>query len=193
MEAREYSPVSPSFDDPGQKRAAFEAEALPFLRPLYGAASRLASDSDEAADLVQETWLRAYRTFESYRPGTNCRAWLFTILYSVFSNQLAKRRREEGPFTAEELERRYQVYVEMPVGTDDELSPEVGAALNALPEIFRLAVTLVDLEEFSHDEAARVLDCPVATLRTRLFRGRRMLLVVLREHARRTGFLRAAD
>lgn len=180
-------------DDAEQKRARFESEAVPFMQALYGAAFRLTQGSDEAADLVQETYLRAYRTFDNFRPGTNCRAWLFTILYSVFINQRAKRRREVGVFPADELEERFREYVEAPAETDEELAPEIETALRALPEVFRVAVVLVDLQEMSHEEAAAALHCPVATLRTRLFRGRRLLFAALRAYARGAGYVRPAD
>jgi RNA polymerase sigma-70 factor (ECF subfamily) len=175
--------------DPELKRTRFEAEALPFMRALYGGALHLAHDSDEAGDLVQETFLRAYRTFDTFRPGTNCRAWLFTILYTVFINRRKKLRREVGPFSADELDALYPQYLEGPSASDEQLAPDVERALAALPEPFRLAVLLVDVQELSHEQAAAALECPVATLRTRLFRARRLLYVALREHGRRAGYL----
>jgi RNA polymerase sigma-70 factor, ECF subfamily len=173
--------------DQADKRARFEAEALPHLKALYGAALRLARDADEAGDLVQETCLRAYRTFDNFRPGTNSRAWLFTILYSVFINRRKKTSRETA-VSAEALEALYARHVEQPVPTEEAMAPDVVRALAALPEPFRMAVMLVDVQDLSHEQAAAVLRCPVATLRTRLFRARRQLFAALREYGREQGF-----
>ena len=134
---------------------------------------------------MQETFLRAYRTFENFRPGTNCRAWLFTILYSVFLNERARQR--PTLLSAEQLDT---------VAADDrDLAPvdspwsqEVERALARLPGAFRAAVLLVDVEELSYEEAAAVAACPVGTLRSRLFRGRKLLGAMLRDHAREVGF-----
>lgn len=169
------------------------------MREVYNAARRLSWDDDAAADLVQETYLRAFRTFDSFRPGTNCRAWLFTILYSVHINRWRKAKRELDPMPVEEIEERYSRWVEAP-GVEDPLadvtvwgmdwSRDVEAALASLPETFRSAVLLVDVHELSYEEAAAALDCPVGTVRSRLFRARRLLAAALQEHARRLGFLK---
>src|SRR5712692_11278720 len=98
--------------DADDRRARFEALALPLLGPLYNTALHLTADPDDAADVVQETYLRAYRTFDNFRPGTNGKAWLFTILYSVFINRQKKAEREVGPLPVEELEERYGLFVE---------------------------------------------------------------------------------
>ncbi len=186
--------------DTDAKRAEFEATALPLLTPLYNTARRLADGPDDAADLVQETYLRAYRTFESFRPGTNCRAWLLTILYSVFINEYRRRKRRGPALSLDELEARFQRYAEVPndaehaaatvVGWGVRMAPEVEAALRQLPPDFRAPVLLVDLEGFTYEEAARVVQCPVGTVRTRLFRARRALWAALQDYARETGFLR---
>lgn len=174
--------------NPENKRVQFEAAALPFTKSLYNTALRLTHRPEDAGDLVQETCLRAYRTFDNFRPGTNCRAWLFTILYSVFINRRKKLHREAGPFPLEELDALFTQHVETAEPPDQALSPEVERALGALPEPFRLAVLLVDVQELSHDEAAAALRCPVATLRTRLFRARRLLFAALKEQGRRAGY-----
>src|SRR5713226_4343675 len=170
------------------------------MQRLYNVALHLTRDTDEAADVLQETYLRAYRTFDNFRPGTNSRAWLFTILYSVFINRRKKAEREVGPLPVEELEERYGLFVEAPAGADDGLwdaeawgqrwPREVEAALRALPEAFRSAVLLVDVQDLAYEEAAAVLKCPVGTLRSRLFRGRRLLFVALRDYARGEGYLK---
>ena len=182
-----------------EKRARFEAVALPFLKPLYGTALRLAGDPEDAEDIVQETCLRAYRTFENFRPGTNCKAWLFTILYSVHINRGQKARRERGTLSVEELEDRFERYLAAPASAEAEIGtveawgtrwqPEVESALRLLPEMFRAPVLLVDVEGLSYDEAAAALGCPVGTVRSRLYRARRLLFAALHDFARATGRL----
>lgn len=183
--------------DPNERRRQFEVSALPFMRALYNAALRLTADADDAADVVQETYLRAYRTFDNFAPGTDARAWLFTILYSVVINRRKKARREVGPLPVEELEQRYRLFMEAPGSEPSEVEAagapwpsEVEAALRTLPEVFRAAVVLVDVQELSYEEAASVLGCPVGTVQSRLFRGRRLLFVALQDYARRTGYLK---
>lgn len=180
------------------RQLRFEAVALPFMRPLYNTALRLSENPEDAADLVQETMLRAFRTFDGFRPGTNGKAWLFTILYSVFFNQRRKARREVGPLPADELEQRFARLVSEGVLASEswaeagelEWPAEIDGALRSLSEESRSAVILVDVQELSYEEAAAVLGCPIGTLRSRLFRARRMLAVLLLPHARRSGFLK---
>ena len=179
--------------------ARFEAAALPFLNALYNKALHLTRSREEARDLVQETFLRAYRTFANFTEGTNCKAWLFTILYSVFVNQYRKTQREPDIVSIDELEETYHRVLadaqwddEFAVLAGSELDwqgPEVSQALGKLPQDFRAAVLLVDVEQLSYEEAATVLNCPVGTLRSRLFRARRVLFVELREYARKMGFI----
>jgi len=183
-------PETPEIDE---KRRRFESTALPFLRDLSNVARRLAHRDEDARDLVQETWLRAYRTFDNFRMGTNCKAWLLTILYSIFINQYRKVRREPEPASLEELEERFHrsLAVEAEAGAAAGWSDsEVEAAFGQLPESFREVLLLIDIEELSYEEAAAALACPVGTVRSRLFRGRRQLYASLQEHARRIGYLR---
>lgn len=169
------------------RQLRFESLALPLMRALYNTALRLTADADDAADVLQETYLRAYRTFDNFRPGTNGKAWLFAILRSVIINRRLKTRREVGSLPVDELEERFCLAVEAPdAGTG--WGNEVEAALRALPEPFRLAVLLVDVQELSYEQAATALGCRVGTLRSRLFRGRRLLFVALEDYARRAGF-----
>ncbi|MGQ0703559.1 MAG: sigma-70 family RNA polymerase sigma factor [Gemmatimonadales bacterium] len=181
--------------DPDPRQRAFEALALPLLPALYNAGLHLTRSSDDAADLVQETCLRAYRTFDNFRPGTNAKAWLFTILYSVFLNRRKKARREVGPFPVDELERQFGRLMEAPESNpgatgDREWTAEVETALHALPEAYRAAVLLVDVQELSHEEAADVLGVPLGTVQSRVFRGRRLLYAALHEYARRAGYVK---
>lgn len=162
------------------------------MRIVYGAALRMCGKPDMAEDITQETMLRAYRTFDSFQPGTNCKAWLLTIMRSVFINLFHHdQRRPEAPLDAMAPD------AEVFATTDDQVTafidrapaPEIEAALAALPEDFRAAVVLVDIEELSYEEASQVLQCPVGTVRSRLSRARRLLYVALREHAQRAGYV----
>src|SRR5574341_2003804 len=176
------------------KRAQFEAMALPFIKPIYNTALRLTHRPENASDLVQETYLRAYRTFSNFTPGTNCKAWLFTIMYSIFVNKYRKEQREPDSVSIEELEEKFHrtlavaewdPYLEQDARV---MAPEVAQALNKLPESFRLAALLVDVEEMSYEEAADILNCPLGTLRSRLFRARKLLFLELQPYAQRKGY-----
>jgi RNA polymerase sigma-70 factor (ECF subfamily) len=185
---------------PPDKRSRFEATAVPFMRAVYNTALRLTHRPEDASDLAQETYLRAYRAFESFASGTNCKAWLFTILYSVFVNRYRKRQREPRRVSIEDLEERYHVFLKAEGPADPllalgafesrPLDAEVEDALLQLPESFRSAVLLVDVEELSYEEAAAALGCPVGTLRSRLFRARRLLFGALRSYAKQTGYMK---
>ena len=185
-------------NQPAADAARFEAVALPFMDALYSKALHLTRTPENAADLVQETYLRACRTFANFTEGTNCKAWLFTILYSIFINQYRKARREPDVVSMDEWEETYHRELADPAW-DDEFAilagsdlewqgPEIAGALGRLPEEFRTSVLLVDVEQLTYEEAAGVLNCPVGTLRSRLFRARRLLYVTLREYAQRLGF-----
>lgn len=183
--------------DADTKRDQFEAIALPFTSSLYNTARRLTYRPEDASDLVQETYLRAYRTFHNFVPGTNCKAWLFTILYSVFVNKYRKERREPEVVSIEELEENSHHFL-----TTAEWDPhrasnlrgvgtEVDQALSQLPEGCRLAALLVDVEEMTYEEAAAILNCPVGTVRSRLFRARRLLFMELRQYALKKGYVQS--
>jgi len=184
--------------DADNQRVQFEAAALPFTRPLYNTALRLTHRPEDASDLVQETYLRAYRTFHNFVPGTNCKAWLFTILYSVFVNKYRKEQRESEAVSIEELEEKFHrllVAVEWDPHwalNSREVGTEVDQALSLLPEGFRLAVLLVDVEEMSYEEAAAVLNCPAGTVRSRLFRARKLLFTELQQYALKKGYVQKA-
>ena len=186
------------------RRSAFEAEALPHLDSVWAAARRLARRKDaDAEDLVQETYLRAYRTFDNFRPGTNGRSWLLTILYSVFINRYHRERRAPESRTLEDLESRPLWARD---GEDWEapflaaaargawgVSDTVAAALEELPELYRQAVLAVDLEGLTYEEAATALSCPIGTIRSRLARARRLLAAELAEYARGLGLTGSAN
>lgn len=161
---------------------------------------RLTRRHEDTADLVQETLLRAYRTFASFKPGTNAKAWLFTIMYSIFVNAYQRAQREPDMETVQLLEDRFQRSLEIPdwnahleILNNPRLEwrgSEAEQALERLPESFRLAVLLVDVQELSYEEAAAVAQCPLGTLRSRLFRARKSLALELQGYARRIGYLK---
>ncbi len=180
-----------------ERRARFEALALPFAGQLERTARRLTGGGADATDLVQETYLRAYRTFEGFSAGTNCKAWLFTILYSVFVNRYRKGRREPLMVSIDDVENgsaellQNDDYGDPPADIEARrTSVEVVAALGRLPEMFRSAIELVDLRDLSYEQAAAALDCPIGTLRSRLFRARKRLVVSLRNYALEAGYLK---
>jgi RNA polymerase sigma-70 factor (ECF subfamily) len=172
-----------------RERDEFAAVALPLMDRIYSAALYLSRNPDDAAELVQETFLRAYRSWHLFTPGTNCKAWLLTILQNTFRNQYRAQRRR--PQEVEFDEQLHAGEAERGEADPSELlsarllDGEIQQALERLPPEFMHAILLVDLEELTYEEAARVLDCPIGTVRSRLSRGRRLLEYSLREYARK--------
>ena len=156
----------------------FEAVAVPHLADLYRFARQLA-DEQRAQDLVQETYLRAWKYFDSFQAGTNCRAWLFRILHNIWRDA-GHGARLEIPLTETEetiVEPYYDWEDEF---LKDELSIELKEALFQVPAMYRWAILLADVEEFSYQEIAQVMDCPIGTVMSRINRGRRTLARLLR-------------
>jgi len=180
-------------------KAEFERVALPQLSHLYTSAFYLTKDKTEAEDLVQETYLRALRFFHKFQPGTNCRAWLLSIMRNLFINRYQQKKREAETVDWEEID---QVYDSM-VGQGEKaerdnpeallisqlMDEEVEKALRELPEEYRTAIVLVDIEELSYEEAAKVMECAIGTIRSRVSRGRRLLQVALRDYALERGLI----
>jgi RNA polymerase sigma-70 factor (ECF subfamily) len=177
----------------------FERQALPFLSSLYNTAFRLARNAEDAEDLVQETYLRAYRSFDQFTPGTNLKAWLFRILKNAFINEYRKRRATpvEEEFGA--LEDSFESRIDSdryPAAKNPEqealersLDEDVQRALDLLPPDYRMAVLLADLEGFSYKEIAEILEIPIGTVMSRLYRGRKQLEEVLLRYARSHNYL----
>lgn len=179
------------------ERERFEREALPHIDRLYGYALRFADDRSQAEDWVQDAYLKAFRGWHSYRPGTNIRAWLLTILRNtIISDRRRKRRVEPVDFADAE---RYSLYEQLretdPEGDffDGLVSNHVVEALARLPEKLREAVVLSDLEGLSYAEVAEVLGVPVGTVKSRLFRGRRVLQAELYDYFTRIGGVAGKD
>lgn len=175
-------------DEQDRKRREFEETALVHMNSIYGAALRLTRNKTEAEDLFQETFLRAYRFFHQFRRGSNCRAWLFAILHSLFINRVRQSRHAVVDFDDD------RVYRETEVGSSLLQNPEVDLfhrlagedvhrAIQGLPPKLRVVVVLADLEGCSYREIAEVCSCPIGTVMSRLYRGRQALRAALKGYA----------
>ena len=182
-----------------QERKDFEKQALEFTHPLYGLAMRLTHDPADAEDLVQETYLRAFRFYKRFEPGTKLKAWLFRIETNLFINKYRRKVKErEALDGSEEITLRHyslsheaQLNAADPEGllTHDSLSDEVSQALDQVPVDFRTTVLLADVHEFSYKEIASMTDTPLGTVMSRLYRGRRILQEKLYDYAIQQGIL----
>jgi RNA polymerase sigma-70 factor (ECF subfamily) len=167
-------------------RQRFQDEALPLLDSLYAGALRMTRNPADAEDLVQETMLRAYRAFDQFEPGTNLKAWLYRIMTNVYINTYRKRQREPLEVFQDEIE-DFGLYHEHKdhdsqfsattesIVLDSLVHSDIIDAIHDLPDPFRLAVVLSDIEDFSYREMAEIMDVPMGTVMSRLHRGRRAL------------------
>ncbi|MEX2335852.1 MAG: sigma-70 family RNA polymerase sigma factor [Fulvivirga sp.] len=179
-----------------EKEKTFEKEFLPHIDPMYNFAYRLTFDEDDAKDLVQDTYLKAYRFIESFEKGTNAKAWLFRILKNSFINDFRKRSKQPSKVDYQEVETFYNSGdVDEAITTDlrietvqDMIGDEISNALNSLDVDFRTVIILCDLEGFKYDEMAKILDIPIGTVRSRLHRARNLLKERLNDYAKKMGY-----
>jgi RNA polymerase sigma-70 factor, ECF subfamily len=179
---------------------AFSALALTALDDVYRFARSLTRDPSDAEDVVQETYLRAFRSWKTFQAGTDVRRWLFTIARNAFLRSRERGQREvildDDGAAAADAEQAQEAWVRGgldPILDRTDLGPAITAALAELPEVYRSAVVLVDLEDQPYEAAAEVLGIPVGTVRSRLFRGRKLLQQRLAQHARDAGIIPDGD
>jgi RNA polymerase sigma-70 factor, ECF subfamily len=183
-----------------QRRRDFEVEAMPHMTALHNFALRLCRDPDDAADLVQETMLKAFRFFDKFERGTNCKAWLFRILKNSYINRYRKTSKEPDTVGYDVVEDFYETVRDPNIAASapeeevfaSAMDDEVAKAIEELPEEFRTVVILCDIEQFTYEEIAEFVDCPIGTVRSRLHRARKMLAASLYEYARARGYGSAA-
>ncbi len=181
--------------------ADFEKEAVPHMDSLYNYALKMTGDSDDASDLIQETYLKAYRFWDKFEKGTNCKAWLFRIMKNTYINTYRKQTKEPDKVDYEDVENFYEnikpsstdsAHLEKDI-YDNLLDDELSEAITSLPEDFRTVVILCDIEGYTYDEIADFIDCPVGTVRSRLHRARKMLYTKLQGYAADKGYLTKED
>jgi RNA polymerase sigma-70 factor (ECF subfamily) len=197
--ASDVAPRTPAQPGDPARDAAFERDALPWLDDVYRFALSLTREEADADDVVQETFLRAYRSWHTFIPGTDCRRWLFTICRNVFLRSRERQRPtvdlEDGEQDAVAAGSVYAAAREK--GYDDiyarvDLAPALRDAIDELAEPFRSAVILVDVEDMTYESAAEIMGVPIGTVRSRLFRGRRLLQERLVTVAADLGFVPAS-
>ena len=180
-----------------ERNDIFNREFMPHINSMYNFAFRLTMDEDDANDLVQDTYLKAFRFISSFERGTNAKAWLFRILKNSFINDYRKRSKEPSKVDYQEVETTYnsEEAAEVDHTTDlrvetvqDMIGDEVANALNSLPVDFRTVIILCDIEGFTYEEMAKILDIPIGTVRSRLHRARNLLKDKLRTYASSMGY-----
>jgi RNA polymerase sigma-70 factor (ECF subfamily) len=181
----------------------FEAAAMPFVDALYNTAYRMTRNAEDAEDLVQETYLKAYRYYDKFEEGTNFKAWLFKIMKNTFINNYRKRQLSPALSDFADIEEAFETQVSEDANRqiknpeeellEDMLDDDIQRAMEKLPPDYRMAVILADLEGFSYKEIAEILEVPVGTVMSRLYRGRRLLEAAMLEFAREHGYLREGE
>lgn len=182
-----------------EKLNIFNQEFMPHINSMYNFAYRLTLDADDAKDLLQDTYLKAFRFIDSFQQGTNAKAWLFRILKNSFINDYRKKSKEPSKVDYQEVETFYnsedvdrQITPDLRVeALQDMIGDEISVALNSLDVDFRTVIILCDLEGFKYEEMAKILDIPIGTVRSRLHRARNLLKDKLSEYARKMGYKNA--
>lgn len=180
-----------------QRYREFEKEAVPHMDAVYNFALRMTGDEDDADDLVQETYLKAFRFFDKFEKGTNCKAWLFRILKNSYINDYRKQTKEPDKIDYEDVQNFYETIKADEIETrhyeqdafTNLLDDEISSAITDLPEDFRTVIILSDIEGFTYEEIADFVDIPVGTVRSRLHRARKMLYTQLYDYAKGKGFV----
>ncbi|MDI3329990.1 MAG: sigma-70 family RNA polymerase sigma factor [Micrococcus sp.] len=206
METHKTDQAPTEHDDPdvdlttesdAARRQRFERDALEYVDQLYSAAMRMTRNPQDAEDLVQEAYTKAYSSFHQYRPGTNLKAWLYRILTNTYINLYRKRQRQPQQAATDTVEDWQMAQAAQHTSTglrsaetealDHLPDSDVKDALQAIPEEFRLAVYFADVEGFAYKEIAEILDIPIGTVMSRLHRGRKLLRGLLTDYARERG------
>ncbi|MFM8832026.1 MAG: sigma-70 family RNA polymerase sigma factor [Cytophagales bacterium] len=182
-----------------EKAAIFDGEFMPHIHSMYNFSYRLTLERDDAKDLVQDTYLKAYRFIESFQKGTNAKAWLFRILNNSFINDYRKKSKEPNKIDYQDVETYYnseeinrQITPDLRVESlKDMMGDEISNALNSLDVDLKTVIILCDLEGFKYEEMAKILDIPIGTVRSRLHRARNLLKEKLSAYAKSMGYKNA--